>query len=511
MTESWDVVVVGGGSAGCVVAARLSEDPSVSVLLVEAGPDPQPVPEVIADPKRQTELILESPYVRMYDVERPDGSSFPLLSGHVMGGGSAVNNLAAVRPMRADFDAWTAFGDEAWGYDRLLPLMRDIESDPDFAGSPIHGTSGPLSLERPFRFDQPLDPPVRALIDAATDLGIPLCEDMNAPESYGVCASPYNTRDGRRVSTATAFLDPGRDRPNLTILADTTVRRLRLEGRRVVGLELATPAGPRVIDAGEVVLSAGVYHSPQLLMLSGIGPAPELERLGIPVAHALEGIGENYQDHAVVYVTFEGTEDLREEYVIPKVRLLAKSDPSRPLPDLHVFMRPSIRMAGLAPLLPVSIHLLEHRSRGRVTLASTDPDDLPVIDAALVRDSGDVTALLDGIAFVERLTSHAPLSRFYGPRVTPGPGDDLTEHVTTTYITYHHGVGTCRMGPEGDRGAVVDPGLRVHGLDNLTISDASVIPTVPHGNTNIAAILVGEIAAANLADATPSVRDRVTA
>ncbi|HEU4673328.1 MAG TPA: GMC family oxidoreductase [Candidatus Limnocylindrales bacterium] len=501
MKDAYDVVVVGGGTAGCVIAARLSEDPARSVLLVEAGPDPRPIPDVVADPKRQTELVLQSPYVRMYDVERPDGSTFPLLSGRIMGGGSSVNNLAAVRPMRADFEAWAGFGGAAWGYDALLPLMREIEADPDFAGSPIHGDAGPLHLERPFRFDAPQDPPVRALIEAAEDMGIPRCDDMNAPDPYGICSSPYNSLDGRRISTVVGWLDPARARPNLTILPETTVTRVCVGDGRATGVDLVTPDGRRSVAAGEVVITAGVYHSPQLLELSGIGREAELRRLGLPVVQPLVGVGENYHDHAVVYLTYEGTQDLREDYVIPKVRLLARSDPARPLPDLHVFMRPSIRMEGVAPLLPVSLHLLEHRSAGRVTLESTDPEELPVVDAALLRHPDDIRAMLDGVALVERLTSHPPLSRFYGPRVTPGPDDDVEEHLATTYITYHHGVGTCRIGPADDPGAVVGPDLRVHGVERLTVADASVLPTAPHGNTNLAAILVGELAARRLAAA----------
>jgi choline dehydrogenase len=493
--DAYDVVVVGGGTAGCVLAARLSADPARSVLLVEAGPDPRPIPDVVVDPKRQTELVLQSPYVRMYDVERSDGSSFPLLSGRIMGGGSSVNNLAAVRPMRADFDAWTAFGGDAWSYDALLPLMRSIESDADFAASPIHGTDGPLPLERPFRFDEPQDPPVRALLETAEALGIPRCDDMNGPDPYGICSSPYNSLGGRRVSTVVAWLDPVRDRPNLTILADTTVARICLDGGRATGVELRTTRGARTVQAGHVVVAAGVYHSPQVLMLSGIGPVAELERLRLPVVAAAEGVGANYRDHAVVYLTYEGTTELHEDYVIPKVRLLVRSDPSRQVPDLHVFLRPSIRMEGVPPLLPVSLHLLEHRSAGRVTLASTDPEELPVVEPALLRHPGDVRAMLDGVELVDRLVMHPPLSDYYGRRVVPGPGEDVESHVTSTYITYHHGVGTCRFGPPDDPGAVVGPDLRVHGVDGLTVADASVLPTVPHGNTNLAAILVGELAA----------------
>ena len=496
----FDLIVVGGGTAGCVVAARASEDPRRRVLLIEEGPDPQPLPELVADPKRQSELILESPFVRMYDVERPDGSSFPLLSGRIMGGGSSVNNLAVVRPMAADFTAWSRFGGPAWSYDSLLPVMRAIETDPDFADDPIHGADGPLRLHRGYRLDDPADPPVRALLEAAAELGMPRCDDLNVPEPYGVCASPYNLVDGRRQSTTVAYLDPARGRDNLTILADTAVTRLLLDGRCVTGIEVRTADGAvERIDGTEVVLAAGVFHSPQLLMLSGIGPRTELDRHGIEVRVPLEGVGRGYQDHAVVYVTFQGTTELREDYVIPKVRLIAKSDEARSVADLHVFMQPSIRVEGMPPLLPVSIRLIEHRSTGTVTLASNDPAELPTVDPGLLRDPADIDAVLGGFELVQRLVAHPALAAFYGPLLDPAPGSDPREHILASYISYYHGVGTCRFGPDDDPGAVLDPQLRVRGVEGLRVADASVLPTVPHANTNLAAILVGEIAARLLA------------
>lgn len=498
----FDCIVVGGGSAGCVVANRASEDPDRRVLLIEEGPDPQPVPEIVADPDRQSALILESPYVRRYDVERSDGSTFPLLSGRIMGGGSSVNNLAIVRPMAIDFEAWTQYGGEAWSYDALLPLMRAIETDPDYADSPIHGASGPVRLHRGHRLDDPADPPVGALLAAAADLGLPRCDDLNVPEPFGVCASPYSLVDGRRQSSANAYLDPARGRANLTILADTAVTRVCLKGDRATGVEArgADGTGTRY-EAAEVILSAGVYHTPQLLLLSGIGPSDELERLGIVPRIHLAGVGRGYQDHAVVYVTFRGTSDLREEYVIPKVRLIAKSDPQRAVADLHIFMHPSVRQESLPPLLPVSIRLLDHRSRGRVRLASIDPTALPIVEPALLDDPGDLAAMLGGLDLAQRLVAHPALAAFYGQLVDPPPGTDLADHIRQTYISYYHGVGTCRIGLASDPGAVVDPRLRVHGVRGLRIADASVLPTVPRANTHLAAMLVGEIAARELARA----------
>lgn len=495
-----DLIVVGGGTAGCVVAARASEDPGQRVLLVEEGPDPQPIPDIVANPTRQSELILKSPYVRMYEAKRPDGSTFPLLSGRIMGGGSSVNNLAVVRPMASDFEIWARYGGDAWSYAALLPLMRAIEADPDFGDSPLHGADGPLQLHRSYHLDDPADPPVEALIRAAQDLGLPLCPDLNIAEPYGVCASPYNVKDGRRQSSAVAYLDPARGRPNLTVMADTRATRVILDGNRVQGIEVLAKDGSRqVLRAPRVVLAAGVFHSPQLLMLSGVGPAEALEAHGITPLLQLAGVGQGYQDHAVVYITFQGTTDLREDYVIPKVRLIARSNPSLGRPDLHVFMRPSIRMAGMPPLLPVSIHLLEHRSFGRVSLASADPTDVPTVEPALLEHPDDVAAMLGGLELVQRLTAHPAQAAFYGPLVTPAPGTDPADHIRDSYISYYHGVGTCRMGPADDPGAVVDPRLRVHGVEGLWIADASVLPTVPHANTNLAAILVGEIAARELA------------
>lgn len=495
MVQQFELIVIGGGTAGCVVAARASEDPRRTVLLIEAGPDPVPAPKLVSDPGRQPELLRDGTFIRRYPVERANGSTLSLISGRIMGGGSSVNNAAVARPMARDFAAWTRYGGSRWSYDALLPLMREIEDDPDFPDSPIHGTGGPLHLHRDFKLGEQMDPPVRALVEAADDLGLPPCDDLNGPAPFGTCSSPYNVMDGVRQSTSVAYLDPARARPNLTIRSDTTAARLRVSAGRVTGVELIGPGGPETVSGSEVVLAAGVFHTPQVLMLSGIGSPAEIEPIGIEPMHPLEGVGRNYQDHAVVYARFTATRRLRQEYAMPKIRLVAKSNEALDHPDLHLIVHTPVRHDGQPPTLPVSVRLLDHRSTGRVRLASADPTALPLVEPKLLSHDADLTAMVDGIGMVRRLATHPALANFYGSMVEPAAHIALSEHVLASYDSYHHGTGTCRIGPGEDSLAVVDEHLRVHGLDNLRIADASVLPTIPHANTNLAAILVGEIAA----------------
>lgn len=495
MQDHYDVVVVGGGSAGCAAAARLSEDPRRRVLLLEAGPDPDPIPEIVADAAQQTRLLLESPYVMMYPTPRKiDGSTFYSLAGRIMGGGSSVNVMAAPRPTKYDLDTWAGRGNPDWSYENLLPVLKRMESDQDFPDSPIHGSDGPLYIKRPFRLDGPMSDRFRALVDRAHSLGLPLCPDSNVADPMGVCTSPFTIKDGRRQSTAVAYLSPARGRPNLHVIPEASVVSMAMARRRVDrvlyerGGQLHTAAGDHV------VLSAGVYHSPQILMLAGIGPAQELERLGIEVKHPLDGVGQNYQDHAVVYMTFEGPTELREQALVPRFRLMIKSDPALPCPDFHIHLRPPTEVQGLKRMMPISLHLLEQRNRGRVSLESSDPRELPVIDAGMLEHPDDVEAMTSAMEFVRNLVNHDSMKAFYGPLLQPGPRDSWAHFARATHDSYHHGVGTCMMGPASNGMAVVDQKLRVHGMDNLWVADASIMPTVTHANTNLTAIMIGELA-----------------
>ena len=242
----------------------------------------------------------------------------------------------------------------------------------------------------------------------------------------------------------------------------------------------AKTTAPRNVQtaAAPVVLAAGVFHSPQLLLLSGVGPAAELDRLGVPVRVDLPGVGENYRDHTTIYMTFEGTPQMAEDYVIPKVRLLYKSASELPCADFHVFFRPAVRVSGLPPMMPVSLHLLDDRTPGRVGLASLDPLEDPLIQPALLKDPADVDAVLRTMRFITELVAHPALAPFYGPLIQPGPGEDWEEFIQSTFGVYWHGVGTCRFGLDGDALAVVTPELRVRGLANLWVADASVVTSV---------------------------------
>jgi choline dehydrogenase len=385
-----------------------------------------------------------------------------------------------------------AAGNPDWSYERCLPFMKKIESDQDFPDSPIHGKDGPLYVKRHYTLDMPVSPPVRAYLDAAYAMGLPKCPDLNVPEPYGVCASPYNIKDGKRQSTTIAYLNPARSRPNLTIIDEAAVHSLELSGKKAEGVRYEKDGQMHTVLGGQILLTSGVYGSPQILMLSGIGQADQLKKFGIPLVHELKGVGENYQDHPVVFMTFEGPKESKEDWVVPRFRLIIRKNAISEAANFHINMRPPTEVAGIKRMMPVSAHLLEQRNRGRVFLQSSDPHEQVGIDSCMLEHPEDLKAMVEAMQFIDELVHKDGCKEFYGPLIQPEKGEDWGAFARKTYDSYHHGVGTCKMGPASDNMSVVDQRLRVHGIQNLWVGDASIMPVVSRANTNLTSIMIGE-------------------
>ncbi len=503
----YDVIVVGGGSAGCTIATRLSEDPNRSVLLLEAGPDYPDFEQLPEDLKMGNNVWLSAygPHNWGYTAQiTPEQPELVIPRGKATGGSSAVNGQVLFRGIPEDYDRWAEWGNDEWSFVNVLPYFNKLETDLDFGGGDFHGSDGPVPVRRMPRSEWL--PHAQAFEQACVAEGYPIDEDQNHPESTGVSPRARNTIDGVRMSMAINYLDIARHRLNLTIRANVTARRILFDGKKAVGIEAESGGEVFTVEADEIVVSSGAVASPQLLMLSGVGPAEHLRSLGIEVVHDSPGVGKNLRDHPSAAVLFRSTgekpdvqapviqvglrytiegSDLRNDMQLSPMLMTSEHRPAQ------VEIDDDLNYIGMSASLQLAL------GQGELTLQSTDPHVQPFLNYNYYQEEEDLRRMREAIRMCVRLADHPSFSSIVLERVMPTDEELASDEELNAWLrrnsgTSHHISGTCKMGPGSDPMAVVDQHLKVKGVEGLRVADASVMPDCIRANTNATTIMIGE-------------------
>lgn len=520
-----DYVIIGAGSAGCVLANRLSADPGTRVLLLEAGGEARSI--WIKVPVGFQKLITHPTLNWLFETEPEDnvkGRRIPIPRGRVVGGSSSINGMLQVRGQPLDYNTWSRLGNRGWSFDEVLPYFKKTERF-ERGGSRLRGGDGPLNVADMRERHELID----AFVDAGVETGHEHNPDYNGERQDGFGYYQVTQRDGRRESAATAYLDPVRGRANLQLMTHARVRRLLFEGNRVVGVEYERGGQLHEVRANRsVILSAGAVQSPQLLELSGIGRPELLREHGIDVRHSLAGVGENYRDHYAARITWRvrqkitlnddtrGLRMVREvlRYAFGRRGLLTytagighgfvRSRPDLETPDCQLFFAHGsfdayTRKFDTEPGMTIGVYQCRPESQGSIHIGSPDPLVAPKIRPNFLADPVDRASLVGGLRLVRRIGEANAFARYRSHELKPGGScssdEALLDFARSTGATTYHVMGTCKMGPAGDPMAVVSDRLAVHGLGGLRVVDASVMPTMPSGNINAAVLMVAEKAA----------------